>query len=174
MEDLKFCPKCGLQTLIWNGISKLSCKNCDFVMYQNVAAAVAVLIKYKEKYLFTRRNKEPKKGFLDLSGGFTDPEESSEISCKRELKEELNLDVEIENLQYLGSLPNIYLYKNIKYNTLDLFYLYEIQSEIQFKLQLEEISETIWLGKNEIKLDDLAFDSQRKFLKKYFNISEIL
>lgn len=169
MEELKFCPKCGHETLIWNGISKLSCSNCDFAMYQNVAAAVAVLIKYQEKYLFTRRNKDPKKGYLDLSGGFTDPAESSEITCERELKEELNLDIKKENLKYLGSLPNIYFYKNIKYNTLDLFYLYEIQNETQFKLQLEEISETVWLAKNEIKVEDLAFDSQRKFLKNYFN-----
>ncbi|MBC7556781.1 MAG: NUDIX domain-containing protein [Chryseobacterium sp.] len=171
MEELKFCPKCGHETLIWNGISKLSCSNCDFAMYQNVAAAVAVFIKYQETYLFTRRNKDPKKGYLDLSGGFTDPKESSEITCERELKEELNLDIKKENLKYLGSLPNIYFYKNIKYNTLDLFYLYEIKNETQFKLQLEEISETVWLAKNEIKLEDIAFDSQREFLKNYFNIS---
>lgn len=171
MEELKFCPKCGHETLIWNKISKLSCSNCDFVMYQNVAAAVAVLIKHKDNYLFTRRNKDPKKGFLDLSGGFTDPEESSEITCQRELKEELNLEVNLENLKYLGSLPNIYFYKNIKYNTLDLFYLYEIERETEFKLQLEEISETVWLNKNDIKLKDIAFDSQQKFLKNYFNIS---
>ena len=171
MEELKFCPKCGHITLLWNEISKSSCSNCDFVMYQNVAAAVAVLIKYKEKYLFTRRNKDPKKGFLDLSGGFTDPKESSEDSCKRELKEELNLDIQPENLKYLGSFPNIYLYKNINYNTLDLFYLYEIHNETEFKLQIEEISETVWLAKNEIKVEYLAFDSQRKFLKNYFSIA---
>ena len=171
MKELKYCPNCGHKTLIWNHISKLSCSNCNFVMYQNVAAAVAVLIRCKEKYLFTRRNKEPKKGFLDLSGGFTDPQESSEETCQRELKEELNFDIYPENLKYLGSLPNIYLYKNIKYNTLDLFYLYEIENELQFKLQLEEISETVWLSKNDIKLEDIAFDSQREFLKDFFTIS---
>ncbi|SFI43125.1 NUDIX hydrolase [Halpernia frigidisoli] len=170
MEQLKFCPKCGKETLIWNNISKLSCSNCDFVMYQNVAAAVAVLIKHKESYLFTRRNKEPKKDFLDLSGGFTDPEESGEETCQRELKEELNLDVNIKLLQYLGSLPNTYLYKNINYNTLDLFYLYEIDDVNEFTLETEEISDIVWLSKDEIKLDDLAFESQRQFLKNYFKI----
>lgn len=167
MEELKFCPKCSQETLIWNGVTKLSCNNCNFVMYQNVAAAVAVLIKHQGKYLFTRRNKDPKKGFLDLSGGFTDPKESAETTCQRELKEELNLDINLESLKYLGSLPNIYNYKNIKYNTLDLFYLYEIENETEFKLQLEEISETIWLDKSEINLDDIAFDSQKKFLKNF-------
>lgn len=171
MEELNFCPKCGHKTLIWDQVSKLSCSNCDFVMYQNVAAAVAVLIKFNENYLFTRRNKDPQKGFLDLAGGFTDPKESGEETCARELKEELNIDIEIENLKYLGSLPNTYLYKNINYNTLDLFYLCELDSESDFNLQLEEISETVWLKKEEVKLDEIAFDSQRKFLRKYFNIS---
>lgn len=171
MEELKFCPKCGHETLIWNNVSKLTCSNCDFVMYQNVAAAVAVLIKFEEKYLFTRRNKNPQKSFLDLAGGFTDPKESGEETCVRELKEELNLNITAENLKYIGSLPNIYLYKNIKYNTLDLFYLYEMAAGSDFNLQIEEISETLWLEKENIKLEDIAFDSQRKFLKKYFNIS---
>ncbi|WP_417428679.1 NUDIX hydrolase [Halpernia sp.] len=170
MEELSFCPKCGHQTLIWDQDSKLTCSNCDFVMYQNCAAAVAVLIKFKDKYLFTCRNKNPQKGFLDLAGGFTDTNESSEETCKRELKEELNLNIKPENLKYLGSLPNTYLFKNIKYNTLDLFYLYEIEKETQLNLQLEEVSEVVWLKQNELKIKDLAFDSQRKFLKKYFNI----
>ena len=171
MKELTFCPKCGHQTLLWNQVSKFSCSNCDFAMYQNVAAAVAVLIKYRGKYLFTRRSKDPQKGFLDLPGGFTDPEESSGDTCARELKEELNLEINPEHIKYLGSLPNIYYYKNIKYNTLDLFYLYEMPVEMPFKLQLDEISETVWLDENELKLEDIAFDSQRKFLRKYFNIS---
>lgn len=171
MEELQFCPKCGHKTLLWDNVSKLSCTNCDFVMYQNCAAAVAVLIKYQEKYLFTRRSKNPKKGFLDLSGGFTDPKESSAETCKRELKEELNLDIDPDHLKYLGSLPNVYLYKDIKYNTLDLFYLYEIKDETKFTLQLEEISEAVWLAQNEIKVEEIAFESQRKFLKNYFSIA---
>lgn len=171
MEELKFCPKCGHQTLLWNGISKLTCSNCDFAMYQNCAAAVAVLLKFNDKYLFTRRNQEPKKGFLDLAGGFTDAEESSEESCSRELQEELNLSLKPEQFRYLGSLPNVYLYKNINYNTLDSFYLCELAEEIKFKLEESEIEETVWLTKEDIVLEDIAFDSQRKFLKSYFNIS---
>lgn len=171
MEELNFCPKCGHETLIWNDISKLSCSNCDFVLYQNIAAAVAVIIKFNEKYLFTRRNKNPQKGFLDLAGGFTDPKESGEETCAREINEELNIEIDKENLKYLGSLPNTYLYKDINYNTLDLFYLCELAVEPKFNLELEEISETVWLKKEEIKLDEIAFDSQRKFLKNYFNIS---
>ena len=78
MNDLKFCPKCGEKTLQLDGEKKWNCTNCDYVLFHNVAGAVAVLIKYKDEILFTRRNQEPKKGKLDLAGGFVDPKESAE------------------------------------------------------------------------------------------------
>ena len=34
-------------------------------------------------------------------------------------------------------------------------------------LELNEISETIWIKKSEINLNDIAFDSQRKFFESY-------
>ena len=89
MKHLKYCPKCGQETLIFDGEKKFSCSQCDFVMYQNIAAAVAVLIRCEDELLLTKRNQNPKIGKLDLAGGFTDPKESAEETCSRELKEEL-------------------------------------------------------------------------------------
>lgn len=171
MKELNFCLQCGEPTLRWDGQTKLSCNNCGFVLYQNVAAAVAVLLKFDDKFLFTKREKDPKKGFLDLPGGFTDPKESGEFTCARELKEELNLEISEENFKYLGSFPNIYFYKNIEYHTLDLFFTCDLMTKPDFSLQKEEISAVKWLAKDEIKLADLAFESQQKFLKQFFKIS---
>ncbi len=167
MNDLKYCPKCGNPTLIWDSEKKWSCSHCDFVLFHNVAGAVAVLIKYGDEVLFTRRNQEPKKGKIDLAGGFVDPKESAEETCVRELFEELKIEVDISQLKYLASLPNTYEYKNILYNTIDLFYEYEVSKKLELHLEQSEISETIWIKKNEIDLDDIAFDSQKIFLKNY-------
>ena len=167
MNDLKYCPKCGNPTLIWDGEKKWSCSHCGFVLFHNVAGAVAVLIKYGDEVLFTRRNQEPKKGKIDLAGGFVDPKESAEETCVRELFEELKIEVDISQLKYLASLPNTYEYKNILYNTIDLFYEYEVSKKLELHLERSEISETIWIKKNEIDLDDIAFDSQKIFLKNY-------
>lgn len=169
MNDLKFCPKCGEKTLQWDGEKKWNCTNCDYVLFHNVAGAVAVLIKYKDEILFTRRNQEPKKGKLDLAGGFVDPKESAEETCVRELFEEMQIKVNPENLKYLASLPNTYEYKNILYNTLDLFYGYEVENKFEVELEISEISETVWLKKDAINLDEIAFDSQRLFLEKYLD-----
>ena len=167
MKDLKFCPKCGNESLSWDGEKKWNCKDCDYVLFHNVAGAVAVVIKCGDEILLTRRNQEPKKGKLDLAGGFVDPKESAEETCARELFEEMKINIDISKLKYLASLPNIYEYKNIIYNTLDLFYEYESEEKFEVKLEISEISETVWLKIQDINPDDIAFDSQRIFLEKY-------
>ena len=167
MSDLKYCPKCGNETLNWDGEKKWSCSNCDYVLFHNVAGAVAVIIKYQDEILFTRRNQEPKKGKLDLAGGFVDPKESAEETCVRELFEEMKIKVDIAQLKYLASLPNTYEYKKILYNTIDLFYEYEMSEKVGFELELSEISETIWIKKDQINLEDIAFDSQKLFFETY-------
>lgn len=167
MKLLKYCPSCGKESLEWDGEKKWSCPNCDFRLYNNVAGAVAVVIRCGDEVYLTRRNQEPKKGKLDLAGGFVDPKESAEEACKRELFEELQLNIDISNLKYITSLPNIYQYKEIDYNTIDLFYEYTVSEKFDVNIELSEISETQWIPLKEVNMDDIAFDSQKRFFEAY-------
>lgn len=168
MKHLKFCPKCGKETLQFNGENKFSCESCYFVLYHNCAAAVAVIIRCGDEILLTKRNQNPGLGKLDLAGGFVDPKESAEKTCARELHEELGITIDESKLKFIMSLPNVYHYKDIDYNTLDLFFEYNIDEKILAeKLETSEISEIIWIKTSELNLDDIAFDSQRNFFKQY-------
>ncbi len=168
MINLKFCPKCGHETLQFDGKNKLYCTHCDFVIYHNCAAAVAVVIRYKDEILLTKRNQNPGMGKLDLAGGFTDPEESAEETCVRELKEEMGAEIDKTRLKFLMSLPNVYQYKNIDYNTLDLFFEYELKEKsFVEKLETREISEIVWVKLSELNLDEIAFESQKNFFRQY-------
>lgn len=168
MTDLKFCPKCGNPTLQYEEKNKLYCNHCDFVMYHNCAAAVAVVIRHKDEILLTKRSQNPGMGKLDLAGGFTDPEESAEETCARELHEELGLSIDIGKLKLIKTLPNVYPYKGIDYNTLDLFFEYEIDDKNFIdKLETREISEIVWAKPSELNLEEIAFESQKEFLKHY-------
>jgi NADH pyrophosphatase NudC (nudix superfamily) len=167
MMLLKYCPSCGKESLQWNNEKKWSCPECSFTLYNNVAGAVAVVIRCGNEIYLTRRNRDPKKGKLDLAGGFVDPKESAEETCKRELFEELQLAIDISKLKYLTSLPNVYQYKEIDYNTIDLFYEYHVSEKFEVNLELSEISEAVWISLKDLNLEDIAFDSQKIFFEKY-------
>ena len=168
MKHLKFCPKCGKETLQFNGENKFSCESCYFVLYHNCAAAVAVIIRCGDEILLTKRNQNPGLGKLDLTGGFIDPKESAENTCARELYEELGIEIDQKKLNFLMSLPNIYHYKEIDYNTLDLFFEYQVDEKINaVKLETNEIAEAIWVKISELNVDEIAFDSQKNFFYLY-------
>ena len=165
--NLKYCPQCGKENLQWSEEKKWHCIKCSFVLYHNCAAAVAVVVLYKDEILFTRRSQYPEKGKLDLPGGFVDPKENAEYACYRELKEELNIEIDIQKLKFLMSLPNVYHYQGIDYNTLDLFFEYRLDEKISMSLEKNEISEILWLKRENIDIKDIAFSSQQRFLQRF-------
>ena len=67
------------------------------------------------------------------------------------------------------SLPNIYHYKGIDYNTLDLFFEYRVEEKFSVNLEKSEIAENVWVKKENIQLEDIAFPSQRLFFERFLN-----
>nr|WP_314545625.1 NUDIX domain-containing protein [uncultured Empedobacter sp.] len=167
IKSFKFCPNCG-HSIDHFDFRKMTCNNCDLVYYQNVAAAVAVILKKDDKILFTVRNKEPKKGMLDLAGGFTDPDESAERTCQREIEEELGIKIPLKNFKYFLSQPNTYEYKEVPYKTCDLAFIADFPDE-EIVLEKDEIAAIKWIAINEINLDDIGFYSLRKVVEIYIN-----
>jgi len=110
---------------------------CNFIFFQNIAAAVGVIIVYNKKIVMTVRAEDPAKKLLDLPGGFVDQDENLEAAAKREVKEELNID--LQNLTYLCSAPNRYRYKNIEYLTLDSIFVSNHESLAGIKIDGQEI-----------------------------------
>ena len=71
LELFKYCPKCGSSHFVVNNEKSKRCADCGFVYYFNSSAAtVAFILNERNELLVCRRGKEPKKGTLDLSGGF--------------------------------------------------------------------------------------------------------
>ena len=167
IKSFKFCPNCGHFIQAFD-FRRMTCDNCDLAYYQNIASAVAVILRKEDKILFTVRNKEPKKGMLDLAGGFTDPEESVERTCQRGIEEELGIKIPIDNFHYFMSRPNDYEYKGIPYKTCDLAFIADFPDE-EIVLEKEEISAVKWISVHSINLDEIGFDSLRNVVETYIN-----
>ena len=157
----KFCPNCASKNFTYDNNFKFHCKDCDFVLYHNIAAAVAVIFTYEDKILFTVRNVNPDKGKLDLPGGFIDPNETAEEAACREIKEELGLTITPDDLTYITTEPNNYIYKNVAYRTMDIFYECALKTESISVAAQDEIQELVWIKRSEIDLDEIGFVSIR-------------
>lgn len=172
MKNFNYCPNCTSANNEFKDNHRFECFDCGMVFYQNVASAVAVIIEKNNKILFTVRNQAPKKGMLDLPGGFTDPDESAENAACRELKEELNLDIQPENLRYLKSEPNSYVFKDVLYKTTDSIFCTTLPEQSHFELEKKEIQDIKWIEKSEIDLDKIGFDSLREAVAYYLKEKE--
>lgn len=121
LHRFKYCPVCGSNRFSVYDEKAKKCADCHFIYYFNPSAAVACFIRnHRGECLFVRRAGEPAKGTLDLPGGFVDPYESAEEAVWREVREETGL--EISEIRYLFSIPNIYRYAGFDVHTVDLFY----------------------------------------------------
>lgn len=158
-----FCPSCGKASFEQDDNQKYLCKECSFTFYRNVAAAVAVVIRCKDEVLFTIRARDPGKGMLDLPGGFVDPKESLEEAARREILEELRIDVCA--LRYLFSEPNVYRYRDVNYNTIDTFF--EVQLKEKPKIEVgDDVTGFVWQTLNDLKIDVIALSSIKKGVEK--------
>jgi ADP-ribose pyrophosphatase YjhB (NUDIX family) len=167
MKTFNYCPSCGGGDILFDGVKQFNCKKCSFIYFHNIATAVAVILEYDKKILLSKRGEEPGKGKLDLPGGFVDPKESAEDAVKREIREELK--IEIGDLQYLGSFPNIYEYKDVAYNVCDLFFYSRIDA-LPTDFDRAEIEELILAKPSEIPIDKFAFESTKMCLGHFCNI----
>jgi NADH pyrophosphatase NudC (nudix superfamily) len=163
---IRYCPACASEQIEAPSENSMLCKQCGYVLFHNTAAATAILLRYKNKLVFVKRGHEPGKGMLDLPGGFVDYNESAEEGVLREISEETGFKV--ENMKYVGSIPNTYKYKNVLYHTCDICYTGDLESIDSFRPS-DEIPELVLLEPNEVDLDKIAFDSLRKMVKRYLN-----
>ena len=169
LSAFRFCPCCGSAEFNEHDFKAKRCQACGFTYYANIAAATACFIKNERgELLVARRKKEPAKGTLDLPGGFVDMDENGEEAIVREIKEETNL--EISELKYLFSLPNIYRYSGMDIHTLDLFF--EASAENCENMTADDdVAELQFLPLEKIDTSFFGLISVRRAVEKYLFLS---
>jgi len=161
----RHCPECGSSGIVYSRDNSILCGRCGFHFFFNAASAVAAIIRDRQgRVLLTKRAKHPKKGMLDLPGGFVDILESAEDALRREILEELNL--EVDSSSYMTSFPNTYLYDGITYFTLDMAFACTVKDIDSISIS-DEISEVVFFYPDEIDTDYIGLDSIRMIVSQY-------
>lgn len=161
--DFIHCPRCGGASLQKHDARAIRCADCDFKFYFNCATATAAIILYHGKLLLGIRGKDPQKGKLDFPGGFVEFDETAEDALAREVREELNINV--ENLVYLISAPNDYWYANVLYKTTDIYFICTI-NDIKGIKPMDDVTDYLLAYPEQVDPQRLAFKSGRIALQK--------
>ncbi|MCP5006469.1 MAG: NUDIX domain-containing protein [Planctomycetes bacterium] len=161
------CLRCGTNAFKKVRTNQYFCESCGFTYFQNIAASVAAIIEWNDQILTCVRKYEPGKGMLGLPGGFVDIKETAESALKREIFEEVRITAPA--MHYVGSFPNVYRYECVEYQTLVLFFSFQLKEISQMAVG-DEIAEIQWITKDEVKFDRFAFDSVEKGLRRYFEL----
>lgn len=132
MSPFKFCPKCSNVFVSkkpdGHDSEELMCESCGFVFWQNSKpTASALIIDKDKKLLLVKRAIEPHKGMWDVPGGFLELGEHPEDGVKREMKEELGIDIIVN--KFIGIIMDRYG-DNDNVWTLNIFYEARIASGV--------------------------------------------
>lgn len=101
-EEARFCGLCGGPTETLLGGHVRRCRSCGHELFPRTDPAVIVLVSRGERCLLARQRRFPP-GMYSVLAGFVEPAESLELAVRREVLEEVG--VEVAQLVYVASQP---------------------------------------------------------------------
>ena len=105
LDGWRTCPRCQAELVAEPG--SVRCSACGLVVYAKPAAAACALpVDDDGRVLLARRAEEPGVGAWDVIGGFIEEFEQPLDALRRELREELG--VEVEPLEFVVAVSDRY------------------------------------------------------------------
>lgn len=101
-ENNLYCNRCG--TLAENKKDEIAkiCPKCGYINYPRISPAIIVAIINKDKILLAHNSRFADKRYSVIAG-FVEPGETFEECVKREVREEVG--IEVRNIKYFSSQP---------------------------------------------------------------------
>ncbi|MDX1613524.1 MAG: NAD(+) diphosphatase [Candidatus Promineifilaceae bacterium] len=98
----QFCGRCGAATQDKQYERAKECPRCGLVHYPRISPAVIVLVERGDHLLLARSKRHPP-GLFSVLAGFVEPGETLEAAIRREIREEVG--IEVADITYFGSQP---------------------------------------------------------------------
>jgi ADP-ribose pyrophosphatase YjhB (NUDIX family) len=157
LEDARHCPRCGAAAEVRFPRS-LHCPACGYAAFYNPKpVACAIVTDPQGRIVLHRRAYEPGAGRWSMPGGFVDLGETVEAAACREVREELEIDIE------LGDLVGVYSRAQDRV----VLIVYAARA-LGAARTTEEATEVRAFAPDEIPWDELAFWSDERALRDAF------
>ena len=98
----RFCGACGSPTQDKSDELARQCTACGQLFFPRISPAILAVVR-KDGKLLLAKNRRSTTGFWSLIAGFVEPGETFEDCVRREVMEEVGIEVEVDG--YLGSQP---------------------------------------------------------------------
>jgi ADP-ribose pyrophosphatase YjhB (NUDIX family) len=158
---MKYCSSCGgpvsFRTPEKDTHERWVCDDCGIVHYQNPLIVVGCVAERNGKVLLCKRSIEPRYGYWTVPGGFMELGETMAGGAARETLEEACATVELSHL--FASVDVI------DAGQVHIFFSGKLVSDYGVG---EESLEVGLFSEDEIPWDEIAFQSGKFALKKYF------
>lgn len=159
-EPYLFCPKCGTSLPEPDG-GGVTC-TCGRRWYRNPAPTAGCVITRDGKALITQRGSDPEKGRYDIPGGFIEVGETPVEAIKRELMEELNVEVEVTDDDYLQAVPHRYGDDG----TWTLAIGFKARLVLGELKAADDVAAFRWVSNDELDDLDFAWEHDRELVRK--------
>lgn len=156
----KFCGKCGKPTIHSLRERALLCDDCNHVIYPKISPAVIVAV-YDGNRLLLSKNAHGDYKRYALIAGFVEIGETLEETVKREVMEEVGLKV--KNIKYYKTQPWSFS------DTLLVGYTAQLDGNNEITLDTNELSEAVWMEREEIPEDDIHISLTRELMEAFRN-----
>lgn len=101
VAENRHCGRCGLSMTLEHGERALVCSSCRTAIYPRISPAIIVAVTSGGRLLLARSGRFPGRRMFSVIAGYVEPGETLEDCVRREIREEVGL--EVRNIRYFGS-----------------------------------------------------------------------
>jgi len=102
LKNNKFCGCCGCRMNVLATELAVECVHCNHLEYPRISPAIIVAVVKDHQILLAHSTRFPA-GMFSVIAGYVDPGETLEDCVRRELQEEVG--IEVSNIKYFGNQP---------------------------------------------------------------------
>jgi NADH pyrophosphatase NudC (nudix superfamily) len=164
VKPFRFCPACGTRLPAEpDAEGGRECPACGRVWYRSFSPTAGAAIVRDDRALVTVRAREPEKGRIDVPGGFLRLGEKPVDALKREVQEELGIELEASVEDCLQMVPHRYGKEGDWVLALGFAARLVGHDHIE---PGDDVAEAKWVTEAELDELDFAWEHDRELIRK--------